>query len=85
MSAEIFLEPIMSVPTFKKKFEIVERKGIGHPDTICDLVMNLTIRSPPCHTKNPVPIWMVSKIFFVRIKILLNIEKASTTIAFGIS
>jgi len=40
MSAEIFLEPIMSVPTFKKKFEIVERKGIGHPDTICDLVMN---------------------------------------------
>ena len=28
------------VPTFKKRFEIVERKGIGHPDTICDLVMN---------------------------------------------
>jgi len=40
MSAGIFLEPIRSVPTFKKKFEIVERKGIGHPDTICDLVMN---------------------------------------------
>lgn len=28
------------MPTFKKRFEIVERKGIGHPDTICDLVMN---------------------------------------------
>lgn len=40
MSAEIFLEPIRSMPTFKKRFEIVERKGIGHPDTICDLVMN---------------------------------------------
>ena len=40
MSAGIFLEPIRSIPTFKKRFEIVERKGIGHPDTICDLVMN---------------------------------------------
>lgn len=40
MSARIFLEPIRSMPTFKKRFEIVERKGIGHPDTICDLVMN---------------------------------------------
>ena len=40
MSARIFLEPLRSVPTFKKRFEIVERKGIGHPDTICDLVMN---------------------------------------------
>jgi len=40
MSAEIFLEPIRGMPTFKKRFEIVERKGIGHPDTICDLIMN---------------------------------------------
>ena len=40
MSTGIFLEPIRSTPTFKKRFEIVERKGIGHPDTICDLVMN---------------------------------------------
>ncbi len=40
MSERIFLEPIRSVPTFKKRFEIVERKGIGHPDTICDLLMN---------------------------------------------
>ena len=30
----------MATPTFKNKFEIVERKGIGHPDTICDLLMN---------------------------------------------
>ncbi len=30
----------MGIPTFKKRFEFVERKGIGHPDTICDLVMD---------------------------------------------
>lgn len=40
MSGNIFLESIKGVPTFKKRFEIVERKGIGHPDTICDLIMN---------------------------------------------
>ncbi|MFM7795699.1 MAG: methionine adenosyltransferase, partial [Candidatus Nitrosotenuis sp.] len=36
----VFVESSMATPTFKKKFEIVERKGIGHPDTICDLLMN---------------------------------------------
>ncbi|MFM7796999.1 MAG: methionine adenosyltransferase [Candidatus Nitrosotenuis sp.] len=36
----IFVESSSATPTFKKKFEIVERKGIGHPDTICDLLMN---------------------------------------------
>ncbi len=40
MSENIFVEPIIGIPTFKKRFEIVERKGIGHPDTICDLVMD---------------------------------------------
>ncbi len=40
MSSRIFVESINSFPTFEKRFEIVERKGIGHPDTICDLVMN---------------------------------------------
>ena len=40
MNERIFIESIQSVPTFQKRFEIVERKGIGHPDTICDLVMN---------------------------------------------
>ena len=40
MSSRIFIEAIKSYPTFEKRFEIVERKGIGHPDTICDLVMN---------------------------------------------
>ncbi len=37
---KVFIESIKSVPTFRKQFEIVERKGIGHPDTICDLMMN---------------------------------------------
>lgn len=32
----IFIERIKELPTEKKPFEIVERKGIGHPDTICD-------------------------------------------------
>lgn len=40
MSKQIFIEPLKGIPTFKKRFEFVERKGIGHPDTICDLVMN---------------------------------------------
>jgi S-adenosylmethionine synthetase len=40
MSSRIFVESIKSIPTFEKRFEIVERKGIGHPDTICDLIMN---------------------------------------------
>jgi S-adenosylmethionine synthetase len=36
----IFIEQIKSIPTFRRQFEIVERKGIGHPDTICDLMMD---------------------------------------------
>src|SRR3970040_2346701 len=40
MTNKIFNETVNNIPTFKKKFEIVERKGIGHPDTICELVMN---------------------------------------------
>lgn len=40
MTNQIFIETSNDIPTFKKRFEIVERKGLGHPDTICDLVMN---------------------------------------------
>ncbi|MCE9652229.1 MAG: methionine adenosyltransferase [Nitrosarchaeum sp.] len=40
MINQIFIESVNNIPTFKKRFEIVERKGTGHPDTICDLVMN---------------------------------------------
>lgn len=38
-ASNIFVESSGDIPTYKKRFEIVERKGIGHPDTICDLVM----------------------------------------------
>ncbi|HXV50573.1 MAG TPA: methionine adenosyltransferase, partial [Nitrosopumilaceae archaeon] len=40
MSYKTFVENTRDTPTFKKQFEIVERKGLGHPDTICDLVMD---------------------------------------------
>jgi S-adenosylmethionine synthetase len=36
----IVVEEIGHVPIEAQKVEIVERKGLGHPDTICDLVMN---------------------------------------------
>lgn len=38
MEKNIFIEKLFGTPTFDKRFEFVERKGIGHPDTICDLV-----------------------------------------------
>jgi S-adenosylmethionine synthetase len=40
VNARIVVEPLDVTPTFNRRFEIVERKGIGHPDTICDLVMD---------------------------------------------
>jgi S-adenosylmethionine synthetase len=36
----IVVEEIGRVPIENQQVEIVERKGLGHPDTICDLVMN---------------------------------------------
>jgi S-adenosylmethionine synthetase len=36
----IVVEEIGHSPIESQKVEIVERKGLGHPDTICDLVMN---------------------------------------------
>ena len=36
----VIIESSGTIPTFKRKVEIVERKGKGHPDTICDLVMD---------------------------------------------
>ena len=40
MEDRIFVEPVAAIPTVDRRFEVVERKGVGHPDTICDLVMN---------------------------------------------
>lgn len=36
---EINIETLNQTPGEEQRFELVERKGIGHPDTICDAVM----------------------------------------------
>ncbi|MDI6806685.1 MAG: methionine adenosyltransferase [Candidatus Aenigmarchaeota archaeon] len=36
----VVIEKLNKIPTSKQKIEIVERKGIGHPDTICDSIVN---------------------------------------------
>jgi S-adenosylmethionine synthetase len=36
----IFVKELKQLPTEEQKIEIVERKGLGHPDYICDAVMN---------------------------------------------
>lgn len=36
----IEIERILRTPIEKQRIEIVERKGLGHPDSICDAVMN---------------------------------------------
>lgn len=43
---------INNLPGKKDKVEIVERKGLGHPDTICDLLVdNLSIRLSQIYKK----------------------------------
>jgi S-adenosylmethionine synthetase len=37
---DITIERLRAPPIEETDFEIVERKGIGHPDTICDLVLD---------------------------------------------
>jgi S-adenosylmethionine synthetase len=36
---EITVETLNQTPAGQQHFELVERKGIGHPDTICDAIM----------------------------------------------
>jgi S-adenosylmethionine synthetase len=36
----IIIEGLTCLPVAKQKVEIVERKGIGHPDSICDAIMD---------------------------------------------
>ncbi|EQD62420.1 S-adenosylmethionine synthetase (MAT), archaea, partial [mine drainage metagenome] len=36
MVKNISIEQLNRVPTHKSNVEIVERKGLGHPDSICD-------------------------------------------------
>ncbi len=36
---DVSVEQHAQVPVARREFEMVERKGKGHPDTICDSVM----------------------------------------------
>jgi S-adenosylmethionine synthetase len=36
----IVIEELKQIPMDEQKIEIVERKGLGHPDSICDSIMN---------------------------------------------
>jgi len=36
----IVVEELKHIPVSEQKIEIVERKGLGHPDHICDAIMN---------------------------------------------
>ena len=40
MGRNIIVEEFKQTPLEKQKFEIVERKGLGHPDSICDAVLD---------------------------------------------
>jgi S-adenosylmethionine synthetase len=40
MKRNIIIESLTCLPVGRQKVEIVERKGIGHPDSICDAVMD---------------------------------------------
>ena len=39
-NSQIIVERSSFLPLEEQKIEIVERKGLGHPDTICDSIMN---------------------------------------------
>jgi S-adenosylmethionine synthetase len=36
MSAEVIVEALHATPVARRRMELVERKGVGHPDTMCD-------------------------------------------------
>ena len=36
----IILEQLIQTPVEKQVCELVERKGLGHPDSICDAIVN---------------------------------------------
>ena len=40
MTRNIIVEEFKQIPLEKQKLEIVERKGLGHPDSICDAIFD---------------------------------------------
>jgi len=43
--SRVLIEELAGTPTWKRPFEIVERKGLGHPDSICDAIMDEAART----------------------------------------
>src|SRR5512134_3539338 len=39
MRERLVVEALASTPIAERRIELVERKGIGHPDTICDALV----------------------------------------------
>ena len=39
----IIIDELIQKPIEQQDIEIVERKGIGHPDSICDGIANLLV------------------------------------------
>jgi len=39
-SRNIFVEAVPNLPMEEQPTELVERKGVGHPDSICDAIMD---------------------------------------------
>lgn len=37
---DIFVEQLIQTPVDQQEIEIVERKGLGHPDSLCDVIAN---------------------------------------------
>jgi len=40
LARNIVVEEFKQIPLEDQKFEVVERKGLGHPDTICDAILD---------------------------------------------
>ena len=54
----LVIEAIGGTPVAERRIEVVERKGIGHPDTICDSVAEaaavaLARMYPPASAPSP--------------------------------
>jgi len=53
MDRNIFVDALRQTPLEKQKLEIVERKGLGHPDSICDAIMDrISVRLSQEYLKN---------------------------------
>ena len=45
---EIIIEALNRIPVEQQRVELVERKGIGHPDSTCNVIMEKVARAL-CH------------------------------------